>query len=73
VALPIGQQILLDFVAPLVLTALWRLFSRGGANAVQSGDVGETTKDRQSKGFWIVLGALYLIMFGATAYFHFAG
>jgi hypothetical protein len=30
------------------------------------------TKGRQGKGVWIVLGALYLIMFGATAYFNLA-
>ena len=70
-ALPIGKQILLDVVVPPILTALWWLFSRGWANAIQAGDVSDTSKDRQGKGFWIVLAALYLIMFGATAYFNF--
>jgi hypothetical protein len=69
-ALPIGQQIVLDIVAPPILTALWWLFSRGWANAVQGGDVSEMTRDRQGKGLWIVLAGLYLIMFGATAYFN---
>jgi len=69
-ALPISQQILLDTLAPPILTGLWWLFSRGWANVVQGGDVSEMTKSRQGKGVWIVLTALYLIMFGATAYFN---
>jgi hypothetical protein len=71
-ALPIGQQILLDVVAPPILTALWWLFSRGWAYVIQGGTVSVRTKGRQGKGVWIVLGALYLIMFGATAYFNLA-
>jgi len=69
-ALPIAQQIMLDVLAPPVLTGLWWLFSRGWAGAVQGGNVSEMTKARQGKGVWVVLGMLYLIMFGATAYFN---
>jgi hypothetical protein len=69
-ALPITQQILLDIVAPPVLTVFWWLSSRGWARSIQGEEISEATKSRQKKGFWIVLGMLYLIMFSATAYFN---
>jgi hypothetical protein len=69
-ALPIYQQIILDISAPPVLAAIWWFQSRGSANIIQGGEPSERTKLRQSRGFWIVLGALYLLMFGATAYFN---
>ena len=70
-ALPIGQQILLDVIVPPILAELWWLFSRGWANIVQGGDVSEMTKSRQSKGVWVMLAILYLLMFGTTAYYKF--
>jgi hypothetical protein len=70
-ALPIWQQILLDIVAPPVGALLWWFQSRGWAGLVHGGEPSETTKFRQNRGFWIVLGVLYLIMFGATAYYNF--
>jgi hypothetical protein len=69
-ALPIAQQILLDIVAPPVLTGFWWLSSREWARSIQGEEISETTKSRQSRGFWIVLGMLYLIMFGGTTYFN---
>ncbi len=70
-ALPIAQQILLDIVAPPIGAGLWWLMSRGWAHSIQGVDVSEMTKSRQSKGFWIVLGVSYLIMFSVTAYAYF--
>jgi hypothetical protein len=69
-ALPIWQQIALDLFAPPIITALWWLKSRDWAEVVHRGDISETTKHRQNKGFWIVLGVLYLIAFAVTAYFN---
>jgi hypothetical protein len=69
-ALPIAQQILLDIVAPPVLTGFWWLSSRGLARSLQGEEISEATKFRQSRGFWIALGMLYLIMFGGTTYFN---
>jgi hypothetical protein len=70
-ALPLWQQIALDLVAPPVLTVLWWVQSRGWAGLVHGGEPTETTKLRQNRGFWIVMGALYLIMFAVTAYYNF--
>lgn len=64
----LAKQLGLDFVAPPVLAGLWWLMSRGWANAVQVGNVSETTRLRQRYGFWIVLGLLYVMMFGTTIY-----
>ena len=69
-ALPIVQQIMLDIFAPPILAIMWWLFSRGWAGTIQGGEVSQMTKDRQAKGFWIVLITLYVIMFGATTYFN---
>jgi hypothetical protein len=69
-ALPIARQVLLDVVAPPVLAGLWWLFSRGWATTMQGDDVSQMTVDRQNKGFWFVLIGLYVLMFGATAYFN---
>jgi hypothetical protein len=46
------------------------LSSRGWARSIQGEEISEATRFRQNKGFWIVLGMLYLIMFGGTAYFN---
>lgn len=70
-ALPLWQQFLLDLIAPPVLTLLWWLQSRGWAGVVQGGEPSQMTKLRQDRGFWLVLGILYLIMIAATTYYNF--
>lgn len=65
----ITQQVLLDVVAPPVGASLWWLMSRGWAGAVQGSNVSETTRKRQRRLFWVVLGMLYLLMFGTTLYY----
>ena len=69
-ALPLIQQFALDVCAPPVLAAIWWLQGRSNALDLQSGQASEETQSRQKKGFWLVLGVLYLLMFGATAYFN---
>jgi len=69
--MPFSQQLLLDCIAPVALAALWFVFSRGWAHAVQGVEVSGQTKKRQARGFLVVLGGLYVLMFGATLYLHF--
>jgi hypothetical protein len=69
---PLTQQLLLDLIAPPLLSGLWWLFSRGWATAVQAGEVSSQTTKRQKFGFLVVLAVLYLLMFGTTTYLHFA-
>lgn len=64
-------QLMLDAIAPPILTVIWLGLSRGWAGIVQGGNVSEMTKDRQHVEFWIVLSVLYVIMFGVTLYHHF--
>ena len=68
----LAQQYLLDTVAPPVIAVLWWLLSRGWATAVQAGQVSDRTRKRQKFGFIAVLAVLYVLMFGATTYLHFA-
>jgi hypothetical protein len=67
----LGQQFLLDLIAPPVLACLWWLGSRGWAQQVQGGQVSDQTRNRQKVEFVIVLSCLYLLMFGTTLYLHF--
>jgi hypothetical protein len=67
--MPFVQQILLDLVAPPILTCIWWLFSRGWAGAVQGGKISDRTKSRQRIRFWIVLAIIYVAMFGTTIYY----
>lgn len=67
-ALPIDEQILLDLIVPPVGSALWLMMSRGWASTVQGGTISERTKKRQKAEFWIILSAVYLLMFGITIY-----
>jgi hypothetical protein len=69
--MPLVQQYLLDLVAPPVLATLWWFFSRGTATVFQGGSVSERTKKRERIGFFVVLIAAYLLMFGGTTYLHF--
>ena len=69
--LSLGQQYLLDLVAPPVIAGLWWLLSRGWATAVQVGNVSDRTRQRQKVEFFIVLTLLYVLMLGATTYVHF--
>lgn len=71
--IPFYQQILLDIVAPPIGAIIWMILSRGWAGVVQMGNVSKMTKDRQRVEFWVVLFALYVIMFGITLYHHFLG
>jgi hypothetical protein len=66
----LGQQFLLDLIAPPVLARLWWLGSRGWAASVQAGHVSDQTRNRQKIGFVVVLVGLYLLMFGTTIYIH---
>lgn len=70
--LSLVQQIALDVVVPPIVTAVWWLMSSGWSNMMQGGEPTPRTKIWLSKGFWIVLGLLYLLMFGITLYAHFA-
>jgi hypothetical protein len=67
-SLPLGQIIALDILVPPIGTCLWWLMARGWAASVQGGNVSETTKKREKWGFWLVLSAAYLLMFGITIY-----
>ncbi|MGA6983812.1 MAG: hypothetical protein WBZ11_19820 [Candidatus Sulfotelmatobacter sp.] len=71
-AMPLARQYLLNTVAPPVLAGLWWVFSRGWATAVQGGEVSERTRKRQKWGLIVVLVLIYVLMFGATTYLHFA-
>jgi hypothetical protein len=70
--MPLKQQYLLDLIAPPVLATLWWFFSRGTATVLQGGSVSQRTKRREKIGFLVVLTLAYLLMFGGTAYLHFA-
>jgi hypothetical protein len=67
--MPFVQQILLDIIAPPILTCIWWLFSRGFTGAVQGGVVSGRTKARQHHRFWIVLVVIYIGMFGTTIFY----
>lgn len=69
--MPVGQQYLLDLIAPPIIAALWWFLSRGWATTVQAGEVSDRTRKRQRSGFFLVLGLLYILIFGATTYLHF--
>jgi hypothetical protein len=70
-AMPLIEQFLLDLIAPPVLATLWWLLSRAWGTAVQGGQVSESTKIRQKRGFLVMLTLLYLIGFGTTTYLNF--
>jgi len=53
-AMPFSQQLFLDCIAPVAGTALWFVFSRGWAHAVQGAEVSAQTKKRQARGFFVV-------------------
>jgi|HubBroStandDraft_1064217.scaffolds.fasta_scaffold757150_2 hypothetical protein len=65
------KQYLLDLVAPLVITVMWWIFSRGWAAGIQGGQISHQTKERQKVEFVVVLVLLYVGMFGMTIYIHY--
>jgi hypothetical protein len=66
--LPIGQQLALFLLLPLVGACLWWLFSRGAANMLEGGNASERTRGWLNKGFFVVLVGAYLVMFGIKIY-----
>lgn len=67
----LGQQLLVDLLAPPIFAGLWWLFSRGWALAIRAGEVSDETKSRQKAGLVVMLGLLYVLMFGITIFLHF--
>ena len=68
--MPLTEQYLLDLIAPPIGAVAWWILSRGWADLVQLGNVSDTTQRRQRKEFVILLIVFYVLMFGATTYFH---
>ena len=71
-ALPLGAQIALFLLLPPIGSCLWWLFSRVTATVFQGGTVSERTKKREKVGFFVVLVAAYILMFGIKIYSLFA-
>ena len=71
-ALPLGEQIALFLLLPPIGSCLWWLFSRATATVFQGGTVSERTKKREKIGFFVVLVAAYILMFGIKIYSLFA-
>ena len=69
-ALPLSEQIMLDIIAPPIGTCLWWIMSASTSAVLQGGTISERTKNWLRKGFWIVLGISYTLMFGVTAFYH---
>jgi hypothetical protein len=67
-ALPLFQQTLLDIFIPPIGALVSRLLAGGWASGVQGGNVSNKTKRRQSVEFWVLLGFVYMVMFGITIY-----
>jgi len=70
--MPIGEQILLDAIAPPIIAGIWWMMSRGWAATVQMGTVTDRTRSRQKGRFWVLLVILYVLMFGTTIYVNLA-
>jgi hypothetical protein len=68
--LPLYQQILLDLMAPPVITALWWLRSRSLVNDLQRKGQSGSSESKTDTGIWIVWISLTLLMFAATIYFN---
>jgi hypothetical protein len=47
---------------------LWWLASRNFGNLIQGGSVSERTKKRQTTEFWVLLAAMYALVFGIKIY-----
>jgi hypothetical protein len=67
-ALPLVGQVILFLLVPPIGSCVWWLFSRATARAIQGGMVSEATKKRERIGFFVVLFAAYLLMFGIKIY-----
>jgi hypothetical protein len=62
-ALPVPQLILLDLVAPPILTGIWWMMARGWAGAIRGGSASARTKERQAQEFWVLLAVCYALAF----------
>jgi hypothetical protein len=67
-AAPLGTQLGILFIAPPVMASLWWLASRNFGNLIQGGSVSERTKKRQTTEFWVLLAAMYALVFGIKIY-----
>lgn len=67
-ALPIAQQILLDLIAPPILTIVGGLMPHGWVKAIRRSDVSGSIGRVPWFEFWVILGWWYLVAFGVTAY-----
>lgn len=65
---PLGQLIALDLLFPPIGAGIWWMMSRALASVFQGGNVSERSKKLLNKGFWVVLSAAYLLMFGITVF-----
>jgi hypothetical protein len=71
-ALPLSEQIILDIIAPPIITGVWWIMARGWAASVQGGSASETTKKRQKWEFLAILLIIYVLAIGITIYGQFS-
>lgn len=64
----ISKQIMVDLTAPPVIAGLFWLMARGWVASIGSGDITTLTEQKLKIEFRIVLGLLYLAVFGETLY-----
>jgi ABC-type molybdate transport system permease subunit len=64
-ALPLWQQIILDLIAPPVITGLWLLLSRGWSGVLGTTD-NKVVRSWRKPAALAILVACYLVMFGIT-------
>jgi hypothetical protein len=67
-ALPLGQQIALDLVAPPIVTAIWWLLARGWTHLLGTTDWAQGWRRRATLA--VLIGA-YFIMISVTIYGYF--
>jgi len=70
-ALPLREVVALDVLFPPIGAAIWWVMSRSLGAVIQAGSPTERSRKFVNRGFWIVLAAAYLIMFGVTAFAYF--
>lgn len=70
-ALPIGQQIALDFIVPPIVTGIWWLLSNGWS-AILGTTNSQAVKSWRRPAILIVLIVCYVVAFGVTAYGYFS-
>ncbi len=69
-ALPLGQQIALDLIAPAAITGIWWFLSGGLSSILGTAD-SEVVKSWRKPATWTVLIACYVLAFGITVYAYF--